>query len=1803
MGMQELTIGSMTNNTGAPNSNNYYNDYSANFYAASPSGSFISYYVKVGPSNTTQVAIYIDWNNDGVFNTTGNEYVFNTGTISANGTQSGSFYIPAGLNAGIYRMRVVGDYGSVTVNPCALTYTGEVEDYNFVINSPSLDVAALGTLDKIEVGNNNLFVKVANLTSNTTITSYDIGYRIDNGPVHTESLSSQNLAASSFVNKSFSTPLNMPTPGEYTLKVWARNPNGNGAGISSNDTLKKNITVCYALNGLYTINPSGSGSTNFTSFQAAIDRLITCGVSGPVTFNVAAGTYNEQVILPEIDGASATNTITFDGGSGNSLTRIVQYNTTDLQNKHVFRFDGASYMEFRNLTIRTTGANYGWPIHIKAGSHHLNFTHNIIQTPDYSTTVGNTYFIPVCISNSNQDYYVNTSNVHDITIDSNSVYGGYYAISMYGAGSSSNNYDIWVRNNNVESFYYSGFYVVNLSNVHLKYNRFTQKTSNTTGGYGFYLNSVNASGSYTNEIIGNEVLRSFQYGCYMTSVNNNGVRGKFYNNIVGVGLLNATSYGAYVNSSSNFDFWHNTFTNSSVSTGANSSALYINNSSSSDIRNNIFHVGTVGSTALPIKSTSQNQLATLDNNNYFKAGADKSAPLVQLDDNTVVSGNNIKGRFGYNATVYNEEPAFISATNLRLSSSVLSPFGEGNLGVNEDVNGDARCVIFPTIGADESAYTVANNPNIIVDDSVFTNSPTSIYNSAAVGEPKLHLWTIDGGVASYNTVHIKHTFAQTGAYDVKLQTTSCTGVDTAYKRIDVVNPTQAPISAFVSTQNAVDQGYPMSLIDQSTGGPTSWVWTITPSTGVQFVNGSNVQNPEVIFNEVGSYEVCLIASNAAGQGNTLCRTDYIQVGEATNMCANKIVSKTSTGKIFDTGGKFGDYANGSNCGFLIDPCASSVTLKFESFGLDVGDYLRVYDGSDDSGIPLHTGAGFSGNIIPTDLTASTGKMYVQFVTNGTGTLGGFEASWTSVAKSFSAPAAAFRAPDTLYTGTNFTFISNSTGIDPSLTWDFDNDGVIDATGSIASYTFSSPGTYLVRLAIEDCGGMDGAVKSILVIDPNFSPTPDFVTDYRTISNGETVRFYDRSTQAPDTWEWSFNPNTVTFLEGTDQYSQNPVVRFDAVGNYDVTLKASNSIGLGTVTKSGAIRVVEYCYPGAGLNTDLGITRVTFAGIDNVSQVGPVTYSNYTLSVQSAAVQKGSKYPITVQRSTNNEDMTRKVWIDYDGNGVFSASEEVLSHTPDKSLSWTDTITIPQNVSDGSTRMRIGTSYGITNNSPCGVNPYGEFEDYTITIYENLTRPVITIIGQEVVTIEVGSNYNDSGATALDDVDGNLTSQIITTDNLNTQAVGTYYYRYNVSDNNGNSAEETRIIHVTPDVTAPVLTLNGANPYPLVLGSQFIDPGATAVDSYDGVIPSNQIQVTGFVNALQIGQYVLTYTVYDQAGNMTSTTRTVNVGDTTVPQIFLKGADTIFIALGASFNDPGALVVDNNTSNLSYNVDLSVIDNTTVGFYTLTYTAVDSSGNIAVPVNRVVGVKDYTAPSLQLLGDTVIMEVHTSYNEPGYLVADNYDATVPVVISGTVDTAKTGLYILFYEATDAGGNSSPLLYRIVQVLDTKAPVITLQGDKIQTICRWANYTDPGYTVSDNYDLSVEVEVTSTVVVETEGLYTIRYVARDKAGNNAITQERLIRVVACVTGIEDQLENTLKVYPNPSTGMINLQAEGLENTSLDKIVIRDIHGKELTVKTSLEGDKITLDMSQVVPGTYFVQVLNGESVITRKIQIIR
>lgn len=235
---------------------------------------------------------------------------------------------------------------------------------------------------------------------------------------------------------------------------------------------------------------------------------------------------------------------------------------------------------------------------------------------------------------------------------------------------------------------------------------------------------------------------------------------------------------------------------------------------------------------------------------------------------------------------------------------------------------------------------------------------------------------------------------------------------------------------------------------------------------------------------------------------------------------------------------------------------------------------------------------------------------------------------------------------------------------------------------------------------------------------------------------------------------------------------------------------------------------------------------------------------------------------------------------YDYNGdvlTYSASGLPLSagavfNPATQTFSWTPTF-----AQSGSYNVTFSVSDGFASDS--------EIVQINVlnVLVQDTEAPIITLLGNAIVTINVGNSYTDAGATALDTVDGDLTSNIVIINPVNTNIAGSYIITYNVHDTAGNPAiPVTRTVNVIDvsitDATPPVITLLGSAIVTINVGDSYTDAGAIATDDIDGNLTSSIVTVNP-VNTAVAGTYVITYNVHDAAGNPAiQVTRTVNVID-------------------------------------------------------------------------------------------------------------------------------------------------------------------------------------------------------------------------------------------------------------------------------------------------------------------------------------
>ncbi len=1179
------------------------------------------------------------------------------------------------------------------------------------------------------------------------------------------------------------------------------------------------------------------------------------------------------------------------------------------------------------------------------------------------------------------------------------------------------------------------------------------------------------------------------------------------------------------------------------------------------------------------------------------------------------------------------------------------PPGYHRLRVVSDLSSVSACG--PINYGDGEDYTLIVKPQVTAKaiisavDTFYTNGGVTLRN-LSVGPLITSQWdyqndgtydaTTNNGWAQYPT---------NGTYTVKLKITSvgcvATVVDSAYKTIVIISPPSVTVANFISDKNVVSTSDIVTLYDLSTFGPGSWSWTISPAnvggnTAYFYQNGttSSSPSPQLLFAEYGKYTVTLTATNVLGS-STITKSDYINVVRSTNMCSGGTTKTTNddAGFLFDDGGKYANYTKGHDCFLLIKPgCAAQIQLKFNMFDISTlqwsgyppgGDWIKVWDGTSNAGIPLHTAinwpAGIQNQIfntpwIPPTLIATSGAMYIEYWTTGVGGQKGFDAEWSTVPiVGTTPPSVTFNVPDTIYTGVNGTYIATATGLNNSYDWDFNNDGIFDGSGISAAYTFTSPGSYTVKLVVSSCLGKTTLTKVVRVIAPTVAPVALFSANYTSGTPMDVFQLIDGSKNGPTTWNWTITPATYTVVAGTTT-SQNLNVKFLAIGQYTVKLTVGNIYGTNSLTKTNYIKVFFYCTPNVNImNTDIGISNVTFGDINNTTPQGLVGYNDYTSTLGTTTMELGATYPITIKRTSTVNAINRKVWIDLNGDGDFiDANETLFEETGSTSLSVTGYIKIPTNALIGSSRLRVGVNTPSSPNLGCGANALGEYEDYRISIIPDISKPVIKLNGTDTVSIEVGNVYNDLGATVSDNVTNPQTFTVTYNGFTNGTAfatTGTYTVTFNAVDSTGNLAiTKTRTILVTPDVTKPVITLNGLDSVGVPVGTTFTDPGATANDFYFG--PVTPVTVTGAVNTAVVGLYTLQYSAVDIHGNLSNIVkRKVYVLDLIKPVITVNGANPLLWDVHRKpFVDPGVTATDNYcTSGLTPAATSINLDS--LGNYTITYSLKDCNGNFAVTKTRTVIVQDTVKPTLAFTvnTDVYLIEVLTlsAVPEPGYTKSDNYysGSQLTVIKDGSVNLNVIGNYPVKYNVTDLSSNKSIDYIRTYKVVDRVKPVITLIGPSVANTYRWKVYDDMGATIDDNYYKNLAPTVSGFVDVNLPGIYYFTFNVTDPSGNVADEKKRIINVKESVSGIvASEFEKGLNVYPNPNTGKFTLEVK-MEDAQEMSIVIFDMLGNKVK---DLANEKIAtgsynFDLNNLSAGNYMIQFATDKEIVTKKLTVLK
>ncbi len=144
------------------------------------------------------------------------------------------------------------------------------------------------------------------------------------------------------------------------------------------------------------------------------------------------------------------------------------------------------------------------------------------------------------------------------------------------------------------------------------------------------------------------------------------------------------------------------------------------------------------------------------------------------------------------------------------------------------------------------------------------------------------------------------------------------------------------------------------------------------------------------------------------------------------------------------------------------------------------------------------------------------------------------------------------------------FTDTSTGTPTAWQWDFDNDGNVDSTVQNPTNTYTTAGSYSVRLVASNANS-DGTTTETNLILVVGTIDADFTASVASGVAPLSVTFTDTSTQSPTSWQWDFeNDGSI------DSTVQNPTHSYTTPGTYSVRLIATNEVGSVTETKTNFI---------------------------------------------------------------------------------------------------------------------------------------------------------------------------------------------------------------------------------------------------------------------------------------------------------------------------------------------------------------------------------------------------------------------------------------------------------------------------------------------------------------------------------------------------------------------------------------------------------------------------------------------------------
>lgn len=524
----------------------------------------------------------------------------------------------------------------------------------------------LNPVNPLTAGVQNVDITLQNFGINT-LNAANIDWEINGVPQTGVAYTTPPLAPGA------STPLtlgsfNFPA-GTTTIKAWTSSPNGTTDNNNLNDTI--DVFLCTGLAGTYTIGTGG----DFLTFAEVVIALEDCGINGPVVFNILPGTYNENLFLEPILGASATNTVTFNGGDP-ALATLTWNGQGGIG---TITLAGADYVTIKNLTIENTGTTDAWGVHLRDTANW-----NTIDSCIITMTVnpGGFDIQGVVATGSNTSSFTEAQNCNYTTISHNLFLGGEMAIHLEGqnANRTAGNRILYNTISGPDDY---GIYLDDQDSV--------QIIGNTITG----LVNIQSDGIYCFDlvdfIINENNVYARDYGIYVADGNFDGPATLGPSQIINNMVYSETDYAIYLADADFIQVYHNS--------AWGNPGFRIGNFTNIDVRNNIF----ASTSDFAFEADQEFTFSALDFNIYFTPATNPN--FVDFGPTTYADLASWQTAFPtININSLEGDPGFIAPTDLHIAGGFGNDLGDNTVGITVDIDGETRPQAPSTVvdmGADE----------------------------------------------------------------------------------------------------------------------------------------------------------------------------------------------------------------------------------------------------------------------------------------------------------------------------------------------------------------------------------------------------------------------------------------------------------------------------------------------------------------------------------------------------------------------------------------------------------------------------------------------------------------------------------------------------------------------------------------------------------------------------------------------------------------------------------------------------------------------------------------------------------------------------------------------------------------------------------------------------------------------------------------------------------------------------------------------------------------------------------------------